>query len=321
MSKIAIIIPVYNTDEKILKRAFESCLKQSYTNFEVIVVNDGSTSLITNETLNYYQKHYSQLFQVYKIKNVGASLARKYGLNNCSSEFVFFLDADDYIEENALQKIVDAQVENKADVVVGQFYLVDDSNKVDGTHFQLIGESNAVIKSFLSSKLPITLWPNLYRKSVLESVVFYEYVVGEDMVINAQVFSQQGIKVEVIQDIIYNYYRHDASLTHTVSQEKTAQGYNAFLKSLEIVKLNHIGIDIDNEICLYKLNTFYAALMLNFNKCNELLENINTSNKFVISQALKQLPKSKKIILYPIIQFPFLLKPVKAILFFLRRIK
>jgi hypothetical protein len=146
-------------------------------------------------------------------------------------------------------------------------------------------------------------------------------VVGEDMVINAQIFSKPGIKVEVIQDKIYSYYRHDASLTRSVSQEKTTQGYNAFLKSLEIVELNHRGVAIDTELCLYKLNTFYAVLMLNFNRCNELLENINTSNKFVISQALKQLPKSKKIILYPVIQFPFLLKPVKAILIFLRRIK
>jgi glycosyltransferase involved in cell wall biosynthesis len=166
MSKVAIIIPVYNTAEKILKRAFDSCINQSYTDFEIIVVNDGSTSSITNKTLDFYHKNYKQLFKVHKIENIGASLARKYGLNKCSSEFVFFLDADDYIEEYALQKIVETQVATQSDVVVGQFYLVDDSTKVDGTNYQLIDESNTVIKSFLSSKLPITLWPNLYRKSI-----------------------------------------------------------------------------------------------------------------------------------------------------------
>jgi len=321
MSKVAIIIPVYNTSEKILKKAFESCIKQSYTNVEIIVVNDGSTSKKTNDTISCYEKKYPLLFQIHKIENIGASLARKYGLNKCSSEFIFFLDADDYIEENAIKKIVKTQIETQADVVVGQFYLLDDNSKVNGTHFQLIDESNSVIKSFLSGKLPITLWPNLYRKSIVESVKFYEYMVGEDMVINAQIFSKEGINVAVIQDKIYNYYRHDASLTHIVSEDKTMQGYNAFLKSIEIVKLNHVNVNIDSELCLYKLNTLYAAIMLNFSKCKELLDNINNSNKFILSQALKQLPNSKKIILYPIVYYPLLLKPIKIILIFLRRFK
>ncbi|MDN2486126.1 glycosyltransferase [Kosakonia sacchari] len=124
----SIIVPVYNT-ENFLDKCLQSIQKQNYNNFEVILVDDGSTdsSLIL---CNQYQEK-DQRFRVFTKKNEGQGVARNYGLSKAINDFVLYIDSDDFIEENTLQEI-NAALNDDADVDIVNFLInfVDEDKKV-----------------------------------------------------------------------------------------------------------------------------------------------------------------------------------------------
>lgn len=120
---VSIVIPVYNV-ESYLSQCLDSVLKQSYSNFEIILVDDGSTdgsSLICDE----YSKR-DRRVKAFHQKNQGASVARNFALSIISGAFVIFLDADDYwLLTNCLETLVDVAIQNEADIVRGEYKMVD----------------------------------------------------------------------------------------------------------------------------------------------------------------------------------------------------
>ena len=99
MPKFSIIIPVYNV-EKYIKRCLDSVFNQTFNDFEVIVVDDGSTDK-TNTICNDYCKN-NENMKVIHTEHVGVSASRNIGINNASGEYILFLDSDDYIDKNSL---------------------------------------------------------------------------------------------------------------------------------------------------------------------------------------------------------------------------
>ena len=98
----SILVPVYNV-EKYLKECIESVLKQTYTNYEVILINDGSTDN-SGKICNDYAEKYSQI-RVYHQENRGLMLARKQGILKASGKYCLFLDSDDYYAETLLEQV------------------------------------------------------------------------------------------------------------------------------------------------------------------------------------------------------------------------
>jgi glycosyltransferase involved in cell wall biosynthesis len=304
---IAIIIPVYNTAIKLLSRCLASCLVQTFSDFEIVIVNDGSTNLETGQYLQRYQESHPTKIKLHHIKNCGASLARKFGVEQSESDFIFFLDADDFIQENALKLLISLQKKENFDVVVGQFNIVTENKTTEATNFQLLKGDLNIVKSFLTGKLPATLWPNLYKKNLFKDITFFDFLVGEDMVINSQIFTKPNLKVAILKEVVYNYYRHDASLTKSISQKKTKQGYLATLKSLKFIEANSDISKMSVEICINRLNTLYAAIILNSDVCKELLIDVKRYEKNTIKNAISTFPNAKQILFNTIIAMPFLL--------------
>ena len=108
MPKFSIIIPVYNV-EKYLKKCLESVYNQTYKNYEVIVVNDGTKDNSMDIVKNYPAKVINQ-------KNQGLSVARNNGVEKASGEYILFLDSDDYIEKGLLKEI-NKSLNNNPDIV------------------------------------------------------------------------------------------------------------------------------------------------------------------------------------------------------------
>ena len=95
--KFSIIIPAYNAENSIQK-SIDSILNQTYNNYEIIVVNDGST----DNTINLIEKN--SKIKIINQKNLGVSSARNTGIENAKGDFIAFIDADDYIEKNYLEE-------------------------------------------------------------------------------------------------------------------------------------------------------------------------------------------------------------------------
>ena len=119
MVKYSIIIPVYNAS-KYLRNTLDSIVKQKYDNYEVILVNDGSTD-DSLEICNEYQEKYSN-FKVVTIENSGAGIARNVGIKESKGDYLYFPDADDLLTADAFTKIDEVVSSKEADLYVFAYY-------------------------------------------------------------------------------------------------------------------------------------------------------------------------------------------------------
>ena len=128
MSKLAIsvIMPVYNT-EKYLHECINSIFMQTFQNFEIIAVNDGSTDSSGQILDDYAQKHDN--IKVIHKENEGAGYARKIGLDLAQGDYILFMDSDDYYEKDAFEKLYDNITANKSDIAIVEVYLWDFNTK------------------------------------------------------------------------------------------------------------------------------------------------------------------------------------------------
>ncbi|MCI8346523.1 MAG: glycosyltransferase family 2 protein [Bacilli bacterium] len=116
MKKISIIIPAYNA-EKYIKETLESILSQTFHKIEVIVIDDGSKDK-TNQLVEKYQKKHPDIIQLYSQKNLGQSSARNKALQYVSGDYIAFVDADDTLKKDCLEKLYSKIEEEKADIVI-----------------------------------------------------------------------------------------------------------------------------------------------------------------------------------------------------------
>ena len=119
---ISIVVPVYNNKDRV-KRSVESILNQTYQDIEIVMVDDGSTDgsgLICDQLA----EEYPNVCKVIHQKNMGVSVARNVAIENTHGEYIGFVDSDDYIEPDFLEKLVDAMERNDADIVVSYFNVI-----------------------------------------------------------------------------------------------------------------------------------------------------------------------------------------------------
>lgn len=120
---VSVIVPVYNV-ESYLQECVESILRQSYTDFEILLVDDGSTDASGKFCDEYATK--DTRVKVFHQNNQGVSSARNLGLDKAKGEYVIFFDADDYwIMDDCLEKLVSEAIKNEADIVRGEYRAVD----------------------------------------------------------------------------------------------------------------------------------------------------------------------------------------------------
>src|SRR6056297_2752934 len=124
--KVSVIIPAYNAQQWI-GRCLESVLQQTYTDLEIIVLNDGSKDGTLQEIKKYTAQD-SRLILIDK-ENSGTFLTRKAGIKRSVGDLILNLDADDYLEERAIEMLVFRLIEDKADLVIGNHYQVKNGNK------------------------------------------------------------------------------------------------------------------------------------------------------------------------------------------------
>ena len=221
MPKFSIIIPVYNV-EKYIKKCLDSVFSQTYKDYEVIVVNDGTKDNSMNIVKEYDVKTINQ-------KNQGLSEARNVGLKNAKGEYILFLDSDDYIEKDLLKEL-DKSISNKPDVVrfqiqevyedkVNKFEEESFSNKTGEDAFSIICNYHFVENA----------WAYLYKKSYLEknNFIFKKGTIHEDFGLIPLVIIKAKI-VNSISYIGYNYVQRDGSIMSQKNYEKTKKKVNDF---------------------------------------------------------------------------------------------
>ena len=117
MDKVSVIIPVYNVNTDYFDICIESLVKQTYDNYEIIIVDDGSNDLVAKKCDFYSQKY--DMVNVYHKKNEGVSVARNFGMRKAKGKWIMFVDSDDWIEPETCQKLADGISKNRnVDIVI-----------------------------------------------------------------------------------------------------------------------------------------------------------------------------------------------------------
>ena len=219
---ISIIVPAYNV-EKYIKACLDSLINQTYSNFEIIVINDGSTDQ-TEKMLNEYESN--PKIQIFSQKNGGLSAARNQGLKLANGELVCFIDSDDSVKSDYLEKLVAPFFEDSGvDITVCGYQEKFEKSVINHVlKSQKITGAQATKDLLIRQQdFDVLAWNKLYRKSLFTDYNI-EYPVGqihEDNLTTYKLFSHAQ-KVVYISDILYIYQRTHSEITkNRYSEEKT----------------------------------------------------------------------------------------------------
>lgn len=178
--KISVIIPVYNA-EATLRRCVDSVLSQTFTDFECLLINDGSKDR-SGEICDEYAAKDSRV-RVFHKENGGVSSARNVGLDNMRGEWVTFVDSDDYIQDGFLDYLMSSE---QADLIIGSAIAVNGSDIRTYTNLGYLPEGyftleSSIIQDYLTSTEFKVPWGKLFRRSLLSKLRFdIGMKVGED---------------------------------------------------------------------------------------------------------------------------------------------
>lgn len=125
--KVSIIIPVYNT-QKYLKRCINSIIDQTYSNLEIFLINDGSTDN-SLEICKEYEKIDERIF-IISGENHGVSYARNIGIRKATGEYLYFADSDDYLETDAIEKMIQGFEKADCELIIAGYNEVENEEKI-----------------------------------------------------------------------------------------------------------------------------------------------------------------------------------------------
>ena len=218
MYYFSIILPVYNV-EKYLKRCMKSILNQKFTDYEIILVDDGSTDF-SGKICDEYMSQYPFIQTIHK-ENGGLSSARNEGLKRATGKYIFMIDSDDWVEDNTLEKLYD-YTKNKDIDIVKFNYIRQPENIKKASILQTGLKNKFEIKKIIplvlkeTGKVNFSAWGHVYKNSFLKQNNFKfisERTIGsEDYLFNLQAYCQAK-SLLVIPEFLYNYDMREGSLT------------------------------------------------------------------------------------------------------------
>ena len=198
MPKFSIIIPVYNV-EKYLKKCLESIKNQSYKDYEVIIVNDGSTDK-SKDILDEYD------YKVINQKNQGLSVARNNGVKKAKGKYLIFVDSDDYIEKDYVEVLYNNLIKEDADLSCCSLYEVfknEIKNKSKKDKYYVMNSYETIEKTFTDEGLNVYVWNKLYKKELFKNIKFPVNKNSEDIYVMHEIISSCK---KIVYESIPKYY-------------------------------------------------------------------------------------------------------------------
>lgn len=218
---VSIIIPVYNT-EKYLPFCINSVLNQTYKNIEIIIVDDGSTDSST-DICNAFEKKDSRIRVLHKV-NGGLSDARNVGTDNSTGEYIVYLDSDDYISEDYIEKSLEMCLNYSAEISIMQMcYVAESTNEIlvnQSENELLIFDAKEAIKESLYQKRFSCCAPSkMYKREILKNIRFPVGRLSEDLAVSHKIL---GSATQIVYSSDYGYYyrQHDKSIMHTFNPRR-----------------------------------------------------------------------------------------------------
>lgn len=271
MPKLSVIVPVYNV-ESYVEKCLRTLVEQTLEDIEIIVVNDGSTDN-SKETVQKIAKQFPNKIVYVEKENGGLSDARNYGMPYAKGEYIAFLDADDYIEKDAYQKMYELAKKEDSDMVECDFYWeYPNKQKKD------IGEIYHNKKEMLE-KIRVVAWNKLIKKEVLEKakVTFPKGYRYEDVEFTYKLIPFIE-KVSFLKEPCIHYIQREGSISNS-QNERTKEIFQV---------LDHVIKDYQEKGIYeeYKKELEYVYVRYAF--CSSFLRMVNIPNKEIRERVLQE---------------------------------
>lgn len=218
--RVSIIVPIYKV-EKYIYRCVDSILQQTYSNLEIILVNDGSPDNC-GEIADDYRNKDTRVKVIHKL-NGGLSDARNKGMELVTGEYVMFVDSDDWLDKNTVEIMVNNSLNFKADVVQTAFYYAyDDKLLVDNRYYKesdpsvLLDNKALMYELVKNEKVKNFAWGKLYKTKLIKDIPFEIGVLFEDVFWAYQVMHQVESYL-ILHEPLFYYYQRDDSIVATYS--------------------------------------------------------------------------------------------------------
>lgn len=274
MPLVSVILPVYNA-EKYISRCIRSILSQSMPDFELLIINDASTDNSTS-LIHQFEDH---RISYHLKKHSGLSATRNYGLQLAKGKFIYFVDADDWIEYNLLEKCIETCELEQLNFLIFGYHLDRYQNGkyihtrevvpaditwkrnanqlfIDGNHVDLLGYA----------------WNKLYRKSFLDSFlpIFVEgTTLIEDILFNTEIYKNAN-RIRFIPE---SYYHYSSVEEETLSKKFYPRSFGLIKQRRNAIAewIKNWDIRLDHEMAAYSLISGVRYCVFNLFKCANLL--------------------------------------------------
>ena len=285
--KISIIVPVYNV-EAYLERCVESILKQTYTNLEILLVNDGSTDK-SGELSDKLALRDHRIRVIHK-ENGGLSDARNRGIDEASSNLIGFIDSDDYIDEDMYETLYRQMVASKADLSMcghyDVYHQIPEKQVAEIKTWELMPEE--AIKMVMEAKiLSVTAVNKLYKKALFEQLRFRIGKIAEDAFIMVDLIHQCS-KIVATNEKKYYYVHRENSITTQKFSLKFLNVIEAYEQNAKIISENYPDL---YDVAIMRLNWAYFYVL------DRLLVDNDFKDKVLEDRLISYLKKNKKSIL------------------------
>lgn len=320
--KLSVIITVYQA-EKYLSNCIDSIINQTYSNFEIIAINDGSTDDSLNILKRYALK--DSRIKIISQENKGLVASRRVGVTAAESDFAFFVDADDTIPSNALEVLVNNYNKND-DIIVGDMNVCSKNGDSIRIHTNEIPKEDGklgIMCDLLTKKLSSSLCGKLIRRDLLLSVsTNLKFTIGEDAVTNMLIVDKFDVNLRIVNQITYNYFQYERSMLNSIGHQVAIKRLEYMEKVYDICSNYTSDKRVANALSYFMLEEFYSFLrdggkLSDNDKITNIVYNISMNNRW----AKMQLSYWRKLLLFLYNSCPILAKIMRYCIQYARKMK
>lgn len=266
---VSVIVSVYNTENK-LKKCINSVTNSSYTNLEIIIVDDGSeekTALLCNQL-----KQQDKRIKVIHQKNKGVSCARNKGIDIAKGEYITFVDADDYIDEKMIKVLLTNLRKYDADISMCKYNEIYRDKKICINKVSEIIKIQEVpdvlIDFFEKNEIGWNVWGKMYKREIVGTTRFLEGKrTAEDMYFLYQVLKKTK-RLVIKENALYNYVKWDTSTMNSKNIDKFFDTFSLIQKVYEDSEVSEVYNESKLKFYLCKSLWFFKLIVVKGTKNN-----------------------------------------------------
>ena len=311
---ITIVLPIYNV-KKYLDRCMESIINQTYSNLEILMIDDGSTDGCDFLCDSWAEKD-NRVRVIHKI-NAGLGMARNTGIDNATGKYIVFFDSDDYVESNAIELCYKMAIKDGSELVTFGHSLIASDGRVKSVvvpHSECLTYRNDDVRSIVLKNLLLqsenapditnmwmSAWSNFYSMDLIRRCnwrfVSERHIISEDVYSLLQLYSFAN-SISIIEKSLYNYCENGASLTHVFRKDRFDKINIFYKETLKEAECLGVAEDIIKNIAYPYIANIIAMLKMLVNSDMDFISKNAELKRICYSEtlvsAIKKIDLSKE---------------------------